>query len=181
MTPTLMDRITAGAAAYDEDKFQTSHRSVWDDRISTDRATRIASVENGNGVSQFFRVKRRYRDSVFGLAVSTESMGYVMARYLLGSLAARPSYSHSEPEAEANAALLSRRTGEYDFNHLIGAIATARGPLLRLIGALRAHSPFLAILGEEKGNAAFLGSYMWGVALTLAEEEVFGPLLGSSG
>ena len=149
---------------------------VWDMASSTDKGLRTCLMENSIAVLGTARLKRRLRAPALEEITSTTCSGYILARYLLGTGANRPTYSRSEPESEKNAYLINQRSSAYGFNDVIWSLDGGNKVLIRTMGSMRSESPLIGMMGEEPGTATFLACYCFGISCALAEEEIFGPL-----
>ncbi len=173
---SMISRLRAAAAEYDPAKERATMEPVWEMASSTDKGLRTCLMENSIAVLGAVRLKRRLRAQALEEITSTACSGYILARYLLGTGAHRPTYSQSDPESEKNAYLINHRSSAYEFNDVIWSLDGGNKVLIKSLGSMRGHSPLLGIMGEEQGTATFLASYCFGISCALAEEEIFGPL-----
>ena len=121
-------------------------------------------------------IKRRYRSDALEAVAAAAFEGYMEARYLLGTGAARPGYSGSAGEATINADRINRKTKEFAFDKVVQSLSGGENnELAKSVGRTRARFPLSRIVRQDKSDALFLASYFFGITAAMAEEQLFGP------
>jgi len=169
----MLQRLESGADSYQASEYR-SVQSYWDDATSTTEAVRELTVDAGLSAMADMRVKKRHRMDVLSDLVGGACSGYILGRFLLGTSRARPTYRIPQAESKAALSALGRRSEEYGWDDVMGAV---RGPVADLmVGAAALGQAVNRVLGQRAGQAACLTMQITGIGIVLAEEELFGPL-----
>jgi hypothetical protein len=174
----MLGRISTGVASFSTELCVAVMRRNSDAAALTDRGLRDAVFQNATATMSALRINRRQRQAALEEILDVTFEGYRMARYLLGTFEIHPRYSNLDHPATLNAKRLNDRCHAYAFDDLILSL-DGDEDVIGAIGDRRVVSPLLSILGDEQGTTVFLAAYTTGVALALAEEELFGPALGT--
>ena len=170
----MIDRLHRAAIVWDAEQELAVMQPAWDPATSTDKALRDCVFDNSIAAIGF--VKRRYRSDALEAVAAATFEGYMKARYLLGTGAARPMYSRSDNEVTNNADRINRKMKAFSFDKVIWALSGGDNDLVKWVGETRARFPLNGVIKQDKSDAMFLASYCLGIAAAMAEEQLFGPL-----
>ncbi len=175
----LLDRLRAGAIKYDPVEYLAVMEPAWDTLVSQTKSLRAEMYDQSKAtVTVVWGVKRRQRTEVFESVAAASAEGYIMGRYLLGTGTARPSYQHTDADIDSCKRQIDKAMKPYSFDEINGVLQCGNRDLAVVVFDSTTRPGPLDKKGPHGVHIILLGSYVLGIAMALAEEQVFGPLGG---
>ena len=173
----ILHRVKDGVAGFTEERHEAIlkvTRTWGKDTSATDKALRNCVLGTALSVIENMGIKRREQLDAMTEVAGAAFSGYALGRELLGTEAARPSYSSSEAEEKDNAIRIHDRSQAWLVDTLM-QVFEASDSLMRVIQSQANSRVFREIIGARKARATLLSQVVENVAFAMAEEDLFGP------
>jgi hypothetical protein len=175
----ILHRVKDGVASFTEERHKAIAKitRTWgSDTSATDKALRNCVLGTALSVIEDMRIKRREQLDAMTEVAGAAFSGYALGRELLGTEAARPSYSSSEAEEKDNAIRIHDRSQTWVVGTLM-QVFKASESLTQVIHSQANSLVFRDIIGARKARATLLSQVVENVAFAMAEEDLFGPFM----
>jgi hypothetical protein len=173
----MLHRVRVGVISFTEDGHRAIMKAahVWGrDTSATDKALRNCLLGSALSVIETMGIQRRNQMNAFWEVSVAAFSGFALGRDLVGTETARPSYSSSEAEEKNNAVRIHDRSQAWPFDTLIEAFRKSDS-LMHVVHSLANSLDFRDLVGARRSRAMLLTHVVGGVAVAMAEDDLFGP------